>query len=434
MTKGAGSAGSAATASAGSTSQSGASTVGSGGCVSPPGSAPGVTATQMKVSITLVQVVGAAANSSFGIETPSQQQAAYQAVIDSMNAAHGIACRQVVPEFITADPADQSGLEKTCLDIASSGVFAELDFGAYANYPQKDCYAQNHIPYFGAYQTTSGEAAQFYPYIFDLDTIDSLYKDTVFALAARGFFSPTNGFKKLGFIYDSCYPAVISEETNWLQQAGLPSSQISSFDAGCPSTFSSPSTLQQGILQFQRDGVTNVTTAEFVGDFANFTTIAQQQNFHPIYGVPDDSLVNISSGSMHPDYTNIANAITITASRDGENATPGMTPTAGTAACNAIMAAHGLPPVYQQQDGAGGNVCDELWMFKAAVEHAPALAQNALATGLQAAGSVDFSFPEGPNNFAGAGNTVGGQYWRTDQFHSSCTCWQVIDPTFRPNY
>jgi hypothetical protein len=332
-----------------------------------------------------------------------------------------------------ADPADPSNLEQTCLNVVSSGVFAELDSGSYANFPQKDCFAQNQVPFFGAYLMTTGEENQFYPYLFDFNTVDSLYHNTVFALRDRGFFRPSSGFKKLGFVYNDCYPKVISEEMGWLQQAGLSSSQLVTYDEGCPQPFDPVSGLQEAVLKFEQSGVTNVTTAEFVGDFANFTTIAERQGFRPRYGLPDDSLVAISGGNQHPDFNNIANAITITASRDGEDKTPGMVPTAGTAKCNAIFQSHGLPSTYQQAPFAG-NACDQVWMFAAAAGHAPALLPNALAAGLQASRSIDFSFPQGPNDFAGPQVTIGGQFWRTDQFMPSCECWRVIDPSFHPSY
>jgi hypothetical protein len=110
-----------------------------------------------------------------------------------------------------------------------------------------------------------------------------------------------------------------------------------------------------------------------------------------------------------------------------------MTPSPGTARCNAIYQLHGQAPVYQQPIGAGGDVCDELWMFAAALAHDPTLSQTGLAAGLHAAGSVDFSYPQGPNNFSGNGVTTGGQYGRTDQFMTSCDCWRVIDPLFHPS-
>jgi hypothetical protein len=73
-------------------------------------------------------------------------------------------------------------------------------------------------------------------------------------------------------------------------------------------------------------------------------------------------------------------------------------------------------------------------MFKAAVEHAPVLQASALAAGLQRTGSIDFAFPQGPNDFSGPGVTSGGQFWRVTQFMPACTCWRVIDRTFHRNY
>jgi hypothetical protein len=73
-------------------------------------------------------------------------------------------------------------------------------------------------------------------------------------------------------------------------------------------------------------------------------------------------------------------------------------------------------------------------MFQAAVEHAPSLDQTSLAPGLQRAKSVEFSFPQGPNDFTGARTTTGGQFWRAAEFRLDCKCWQIPDPTFRPSF
>src|SRR5205807_1085669 len=178
-------------------------------------------------------------------------------------------------------------------------------------------------------------------------------------------------------------------------------------DVGCPSGFASPSDLEQAILEFQQAHVTHVTTAEFVANFPNFTKIAEQQGFHPKYGIADSEGVATTKGALAPDYNNIANAIGIMQSRYGEEGTPGMTPSAGTARCNAIFQAHGRPPVYQQPVGFGGAACSELWMVAAAIGHTRALARSALASGLQAARSVDFSYPDGPNDFTGSQVTTG---------------------------
>jgi hypothetical protein len=108
-----------------------------------------------------------------------------------------------------------------------------------------------------------------------------------------------------------------------------------------------------------------------------------------------------------------------------------MRPTPATVRCDAILRKAGIAPTYQSM---AGLACDELWMLKAAIEHAPAVRPDALAAGLQRARSVDFAYPGGPNDFSRPGTTTGGQFWRVAQFEPSCRCWRVIDPTFRPSY
>ena len=401
-------------------------------CTTPAGSDHGVTATQIRIAVTIVNIAGPAANSLFGIATPANQQTYFQAVIDGINAAGGVACRKLAPTFLSANPADQSDLQQKCLTIAQSGVFAEIDPGAYA-IPGPLCFAQHQVPYFGGNFHTAEQGLSLFPYVFDLNQYDSLYRNTVFALRDRGFFSPANGFNKLGYIYRSCNPEVISEEFGWLHQIGLSGSQVVPYDVGCPSDFANPYDLSQAILKFQQAGVTNMTTSFFVGDMQNFTRIAETQKFRPKWGVPDDNLISTAYGSMQPNSTNMANAISITGTRDGEERTPGMSPTAGTVRCNTYLQAHGLRPVYQLPAEAG-NACDQLWMFQAAVEHAPLLQRAALAAGLEQLRSIDFSFPAGPNDFTGDHATTGGQYWRVAQFFPGCKCWRLIDQTFHPSY
>jgi hypothetical protein len=429
-TAGSGSASGAVTTVGGSDTS--APTFGPPGCVSPPGSAPGVTAGQIKIAVTLTNILGPATNSLFGIAPPSQQRAWYDAVIADINAAGGVACRKLVAQYYMANPADQSDLQQKCLDIVQAGMFAEIDNGSYAVYPQKECFAQHRIPYFGAYFLSKSNIDAFYPYLFNLVQFDALERNTILGLKQRGFFDPANGFKKLGFIYQDCDAGLVNSATTAIQQAGVPSSQVVGFDVGCPATFSSPGTLLQVILKFRQSGVTHVTFTHFVGDFANFTNLADQQGFRPKYGLPDEDLIDISYGSMRPKASNIVGAVVITSGRSGEERTPGSTPSAATARCDAAYHAHGLPPTYQQPAGAG-YTCDQLWMFKAAVENAPALQTSQLAAGLQKAKSVDFSYPAGPNDFSGAHTTTGGQFWRAAQFMPGCNCWQIVDPTFHPS-
>jgi hypothetical protein len=94
------------------------------------------------------------------------------------------------------------------------------------------------------------------------------------------------------------------------------------------------------------------------------------------------------------------------------------------------MTAHGQPTPYKSSAGASGQMCNNLWLLKAAIEHAPAMQRNALAAGPQAAKSVEYSYPYGPNNFTGQNVTYGGEAWRVVQFMPSCNCYQVVDKAF----
>jgi hypothetical protein len=412
-----------------------ASPVAGGRCVSPPGQAHGVTASQIKIAIALTQVLGPAANSVFGIPQADEQKNDYQAVIDDINRSGGIACRSVVASYYIINPADQNGMHQQCLDIVASGVYAVLDAGGFASITTEPltCFATHGLPYFGAYLIPAWQAQKYYPYIIAFSTFETLYRDTAFGLKSLGYFDPAKGFKKLGYFYHDCDLQRVGVFRNSLRDAGIADSSIVPYNFGCPAAFASPSDIEQAILRFEQAGVTHVVEAGAMGDIANFTKTAQLQGFHPKYGFPDEALVQISYGNLRADPMNMNGAIAVTTSRNGENTTPGLTPSAGTVRCNAILSARGLRTPYQEPSGAG-NSCSLVWMFQAAVDHAPSINATSLGTGLQAAKSVEFSFPQAPNDFSADRTISGGQFWRPLQYLYECQCWRVINAAFQPSF
>ncbi|MHB8464167.1 MAG: type 1 periplasmic-binding domain-containing protein [Acidimicrobiales bacterium] len=403
-------------------------------CVSPPGTATGVSAGRIKIAVTLTNIIGPAANSLFGIDTPAKQQAYFTAAINGLNKEGGVACRQLVPTFYAVNPVDQSDLHQKCLDMKASGAFAVIDGGEYSAVGSgPTCFITNKLPYFGGYFLTQKLSDQGYPYLFELALFDRLYTDAIYAFRDRGIFTPAKGFKKLGIIYRSCFSELIGEAVDALHKSGVPSSQIDTYDFSCPAAFASPSDIAQAVLQFQSHGVTDMTEVNDPGDLANFTSVAQQQGFKPHWVLPDDQVIGTAYGTSPPDKNNFANALAVTESRNGEERTPGMSPTSGTLRCDSYLKAAGLAPTYKQAPGAG-NMCDELWMFKAALENAPELRQDAMAAGLAKVKSIDFSYPQGPNDFSGSRVTTAGQQWRTAQFYADCGCWKLIDRDFHPSY
>src|SRR5205807_670483 len=82
---------------------------------------------------------------------------------------------------------------------------------------------------------------------------------------------------------------------------------------------------------------------------------------------------------------------------------PGFHEAPADTACDQVMTSHGQPGVLASPDQFAGAVCNIVWMFSAALDHAPSAEPDQLAAGLQRAGSVPFAFPDGPDNFSAPG-------------------------------
>lgn len=408
----------------------------SGDCVPPPGSDQGVTDKEITIAIFIVELGGAAGNETLNVPPPAEQRGAYEAMIDELNKTGGVACRKITPQFFTVNPLDQNDLQATCLDVVEAKVFYANDIGAYSAYPAfVDCYIRNKIPFFESAFIPQAQVEKSYPYLLGTSTHDNLYFNTAFALEERGFFDPAKGFKKLGFFYQDCVPEHPQKYLRWLEQAGVPKSQIVTYNFGCATTlYASPADIQQAVIRFQQAGVTHVTHVRGEGDWFNFTRAAQQQGYKPKYGWGDQSASFSSYGTLSPNWENADGAILVTGYRFNEERTPGLTPTAGTRTCQQIMTAHGQPEIYREQLGMGGVACNQVWFFKSAVDHAPELKRTALAAGLSRGGQIDFAFPYGPATFPTPRTTNAGNYWRPLTAVAACSCWRVADPNFRPTF
>jgi hypothetical protein len=135
-----------------------------------------------------------------------------------------------------------------------------------------------------------------------------------------------------------------------------------------------------------------------------------------------------------PDPSNFDGALAITPEQYGANNSPGFHEAPADTACDQIMTSHGQPGVMTSPDQFAGAVCNLVWMFAAAVDHAPSPAPDQLAAGLQRVGSVPFAFPYGPDNFSAPGTTTGGEFWRPLTYLSSCGCWRLASPNFQPSF
>jgi hypothetical protein len=412
----------------------GSTAAGKAGCASPPGTDQGVSASEIQIAFVLVNLSGAMVNSFTGTPPVEDQRANIEALLAGMNAEGGVACRKLVGRYYEGNPIDPTSLQQVCLRIAQDRPFFVIDNGAYFLYPQltAGC-ADRQIPIFTPGLLPQSTQRAKYPYLFGGGLMEVVHRNMVLALGQRGWFGAGNGFQKLALLYRSCNASLPGALAGWVAQAGVPADKVVKHDVGCPTATAPPSEMQQAVLDFKTAGVTHLVMVEDEIDFANFTSLAERQGFRPKYAIPA-AMIGQTYATSHPDYANIADSLVIAQTRHGEERTPGMAPTAATLKCDGWLKAKGRAPTWTTPVGIAGNDCFALAMFKAAVEHAPAVARNAVAAGLQAAGTLDLNYPGGPADFRAPYTTFAGQNWRVVKFFPSCNCWRVIEQNFRPSF
>lgn len=389
----------------------------------------------IKLGITLIDLSGAAANSIVNLPSPQQQQADYQAVMNSVNKSGGVLCHPLAGDFYDENPADPTAGQSACLQFVQDKVFAvlgDLAQGGGAGTGGDVCILQNRIPYFEDFDIPADLASKYYPYYFSPEgRLDIVYRNFAFAAAKLGYFGAGHGFASLGVVYEDCDPSIDAGFINDLNAAGVPSSKIVRYDLGCPADYASPSSLEQAVLTFKQDGVSTVTFDENADpDLPTFTKLAQQQSFKPQYVLADAGVLAVTNEtSTGADPTNFNGAIAITPTQQGALSSPQVPLSAATGTCDKILTAAGLPPA-TSGDAFGGGACDFIWMFQAAAEHAPSLSGAELATGLQRVGSVPQAYADGPNTTTAPETTTLGQEWRPVAFTGSCNCWHVVSAAF----
>lgn len=399
----------------------------------------GVTPTQIKLADVLLNLAGAIGNSAVGQPSPQTAQAISQAVVDDINAHGGVACRKLVVQYYQANPIDPTSTQNICLQIQQAKVFAVI--GGFA-FPQgaNDCLAQQKIPVIGNIAPTPNEAKQYFPYLMSVSPDPTQdFKDAILGMRDRGFFTAAQGFKKLAILEDDCSPEINQAVYSYLLQAGLSSGQIVRNQFSCPSSgFASPSDMSNFATQDNLSHTTNVVVVTGGGSFKEYSSAAQGQGYKPKYLVANyQGFLVTATGGTGPDPSNFDGTIATTASRFGENNTPGLTDPA-TQACIALFARHHLPSSYITGPYLAGGACNLFGLFAAAARD-PALTRVGLAAGLAQVGRFNEAFPASDSIYKAPGpftpvKVTGGDFWWTIQFGAACTCWKVIDPTVHPGY
>jgi hypothetical protein len=396
----------------------------------------GVTATTINIDVVLFQLAGAASNKFIGVPEPAEQQADFEAVINSINKAGGIQCRKLAAKYYTGNFLDASQQHATCLQIVQDKPFAVLDNVALDSTQQgRDCVAENKIPLFDTGAILGSETrGRLFPYLFTIaGQFDVAIRNSIFGAQKLGWYK---GMNKIGILADDCFPEVNAQIVQNLGEIGITDKQIvTHVFGGCP-TIPPPQEVEQAVLSFQTSGVTHVLDLSQVPKSGYFSKAAAAQRYRPKYNVTGGapSVFDGSSGSSAgPDPANFDGAISITELSYGEQNTPGLAHSPATAACNKIMAGAGLQPVEKQGAFFGGEVCNVTWMFQMAADRAAPLTRLNLVVGLAKAGPWLQSFPGGSGVFDRPGLVSAGQHWRADIYDGSCPCFRIPDPTWLPS-
>lgn len=409
------------------------------GCVK--SSEPGVSATQINVADILLNLGGAIGNSAVGQSSPQTQQQMAQAVVDEINSHGGVACRKLVVTFYQANPIDPTSTQNICLQIQQARVFAVM--GGFA-YPESanDCLAQAKIPVVANIAPTPSEAKQYYPYMMSVSP-DPLqdYRNSIFGLKARGWFTAAQGFQRLAILEDDCSIEIDRAVYSDLLQAGVSPNQITKNDFSCPSSgFASPSDMSNFATTDNLGHVTNVVEVTGGGSFKEFSTAAQQQGYKPHYLASNyNGFMVTATGGTGPDPNNFDGTIVTTDTKFGETTTPGLNLDPATQACVDVFTRHGLPGSYVTGPFLGGNNCNLFELFAAAASRDPGLTRVGLATGLGQVGRFNMAYSTADSIYTTPGpytpiKVAGGDFWWTVEFYASCTCWKVIDPTWHPTF
>ena len=392
--------------------------------------------TPLKIGVVIPDIGSGSAsvNGTFGIPPASEEQADFAAVFDSVNKAGGAGCHTFVGDYQVFNETDSSAPTAECLQFKQDKVFAILE--GWLPESSDVCALQNKMPLIEEIPIPGNLVKQYYPYYMsDPGELDLIFHNFGHAVADMGYFSAGKGFRKVGVFYRDCIAGEYEAMVSQLEQAGVSAAHIDSYDVGCPYTpFAPPSSVEEAVLKFQSDGVTDVIPMNEYEDLQSFTNEANTQRYKPQYLIADDGIVATSgSPEFSPNAANFGGAVAITSAANGAIQS-GLPETAPTKVCDKVMTSHGLPTVYQSGDYYAGAVCNLVWILAAGVTHDTASDPASLAAGLKAAGSVTVSFPDGPNDFASSDGAFGGQYWRPLTFQQACSCWKVTNPNFSASF
>ncbi|HWC36577.1 MAG TPA: ABC transporter substrate-binding protein [Mycobacteriales bacterium] len=392
-------------------------------------SAQGVTPTEVRVDVAIVQLAGAVGNAAFNI--PTNQVGIVNSVANYVNHHGGIACgRRLVVKIYKVNPIDSNSQQSSCLQMVQDRPIAVINTGAYVTPVSQECFVRNHLPLETGTSPGATQARNDYPYLFSpIDSSEQQVRNGILGAAARGYWKKPS-FKKVFLFQDSCLPSANAEMVSDLLKSGVANSQIGSYKLTCE-LVGSPTQIAQSVAKAKSSGADTVFLASSILNNENFVSDAGQQNYHPRYLASDYGTTTLGSGSSKW-AKNFDGAIAITSTHSGELNSHIYSP--GLKLCNKIMVNNKQPTIKNENaDDAAAGQCDQVRFMAQAIDNAgPNPSPLRL---VQQLGTMSrfYSAYIGDSLWSARGQVTGNMFTRAIQWHGYCRCWKVLSG-FGPSY
>ncbi|HVV74549.1 MAG TPA: hypothetical protein VHC43_00820 [Mycobacteriales bacterium] len=393
-------------------------------------SAQGVTPTEVKVDVAIVQLAGAVGNAAFNI--PNNQIGIVNAVTNYVNHHGGLACgRKLVTKIYKVNPIDSNNQQSQCLQMVQDKPIAVINTGAYVTPVSQECFIRNHLPLETGTSPGAAQARQSYPYLFSpIDSSEQQVRNGILGAAARGYFKRAS-FHKIALYQDNCLPSANTEIARDLAKSGVSRSQITSYTLTCE-LVGSPTQISQAVAKAKSAHADTVFLGSSIFNNESFVSDAGQQNYHPRFLTSDYGTSTLGSGSSKW-AKNFDGAIAITSTHSGELNSGIHSP--GLNLCNKMMANNGQPEIRNENaDDAASGECDQVRFMAQAIDNAgPNPSPLRLVEQLGQMSRFHSAYV-GDSLWSSPGQVTGNTFQRAIQWHGYCRCWKVLDRSFGPSY
>lgn len=428
----------------GPTGEGGSTGGGKGGSL-PASTGPGITASKIYIGVPWSDA-GAANEAFTGAELSSDARKPYDAMIEEINKAGGIAGREVEAVYKessatsseTADQQDQAACARWTQD---NKVFAIMATGNIIRQCAEEAGAITLSPV----SVSVPEDFQRYPHYVEISGMD-LYRVgdvTVAGLDREGYF---NGGARLG--------VVLWDEPNYraaLENGYMPALREHGIRLATePAYISSPQTFDDlaaasadvnaAVLRFQQQNITHVLLIDGSTPLCRgaclgtlFMRRAESQSYRPRYGLnPGNAAVPAHEQGLYP-TEQLRRSISVEWSDSDEAADEGWKLNEARERCYAIMRKHNVSLSNANKQADAATACQSLWFLQMVIEvkmpgdviNADAFIQGVNALGWSFASPTAYAVHFSPTQHDGIAAA------RNMKFVNSCECYHYVTDPYR---